>query len=294
MSRRIFPFLCLFAAVLGAALARPAEAKPTPTPTATPKRLHFSLPKPSVNPSATPSTSHAGLGRGLRLGADRPSPTPSATSRPIQKSSTPAVHKHATAAPAKSPTATPARSPTPAPATSPKSDRPTTSASPPPEQTSPASSLTPEPSATASVVSDTAPVPAPSASETPPVVRASPKLELTLTKFEPPHGSPGDPDYRTARLSYRFNIPESKRIEFPVITFSVESNSGKLFQRRFELPGSAFVEPGDTTEHTVALDPTPRGDWADAYSKSDQAKFSWSIEGKSNGAAEMPLHKAWP
>lgn len=124
-------------------------------------------------------------------------------------------------------------------------------------------------------------------------MRTTSSIELTLTKFEPPHGSPNDPDYRSARLSYRINVP--RKIEFPVINFLVESASGKLFQRRFELPkGSASVEPGDTTERTVALDPATRDDWADAYARSDQAKFSWSIDGKSNGEVEKPVKKAWP
>jgi hypothetical protein len=96
-------------------------------------------------------------------------------------------------------------------------------------------------------------------------------------------------------LSYRLNVPGPNKIEFPVITFAVESSAGKLFSRRFALPsGSAFIEAGDTTERTVALDPAPRSDWADAYGKSEQAKFTWSIEGKSSGEIEMPVRKAWP
>jgi hypothetical protein len=118
---------------------------------------------------------------------------------------------------------------------------------------------------------------------------------VTLTKFEPPHGSPGDVDYRSARLSYRLSVPGSGKLEFPTINFTVESASGKLFARRFALPqGSAFIEPGDTTERTVALDAAPRDDWADAYAKAERAKFTWSIEGKSSGEIEMPVRKAWP
>ena len=84
-------------------------------------------------------------------------------------------------------------------------------------------------------------------------------------------------------------------MEYPVIDFSVESDAGKIFHRRFELPsGSAFIEPGDTTEHTVALDPELRDDWAAAYRKSGQAKFGWSIEGHGGGEIEKPLTKAWP
>jgi hypothetical protein len=114
-----------------------------------------------------------------------------------------------------------------------------------------------------------------------------------LTKFEPPHGSPGDRDYRTAQLSYRINVP--KRMEYPTINFTVETASGKLFERVVRLPGgSAFVEPSDNTEHTSALDPVERDDWADAYAKSDRAKFNWSIEGQSSGGIEKPLKKPWP
>lgn len=84
-------------------------------------------------------------------------------------------------------------------------------------------------------------------------------------------------------------------MEYPTINFTVETSSGKLFERTFILPaGSAFVEPGDTTEHTVALDPVSRDDWAGAYAKSDKATFNWSIEGQANGHREMPVKKAWP
>jgi len=84
-------------------------------------------------------------------------------------------------------------------------------------------------------------------------------------------------------------------MEFPTINFTVETSSGKLFERLFTLPaGSAFIEPGDNTEHTVALDPVPRDDWADAYAKTDHATFNWSIEGQSSGRSEMPVKKPWP
>ena len=84
-------------------------------------------------------------------------------------------------------------------------------------------------------------------------------------------------------------------MEFPVINFTAESASGKLLQRRFELPkGSGSLEPGDTIERTVALDPAPRDDWADAYRKSDQATFTWSVEGQSSGDVQKPVNKAWP
>ncbi|GEM_PF-1650654 len=118
-------------------------------------------------------------------------------------------------------------------------------------------------------------------------------MELTLTKFEPPHGKPGDPDYRSARLSYRINVPS--KMEFPTIKFAVESPAGNLFERRFSLPaGSAFIEPGDTTEHTVALDAGSIDNWADAYGKIDNAKFTWSIEGQGSGEIEKPVKKSWP
>ena len=82
-------------------------------------------------------------------------------------------------------------------------------------------------------------------------------------------------------------------MEFPTINFTVETSSGKLFERVFTLPAdSAFIEPGDNTEHTVALDPVPRDDWADAYAKTDRATFNWSIEGESSGGIEKPLKKA--
>jgi hypothetical protein len=84
-------------------------------------------------------------------------------------------------------------------------------------------------------------------------------------------------------------------VEFPTINFTVETSSGKLFERIFTLPaGSAFIEPGDNSEHTVALDPVPRDDWADAYAKTDRATFNWSIEGQSSGRSEMPVKKPWP
>ncbi len=84
-------------------------------------------------------------------------------------------------------------------------------------------------------------------------------------------------------------------MEFPTINFTVETLSGKLFERIFILPaGSAFIEPGDNTEHTVALDPVPRDDWADAYAKTGKATFNWSIEGQSSGHSEMPVNKSWP
>jgi 3-phenylpropionate/cinnamic acid dioxygenase small subunit len=84
-------------------------------------------------------------------------------------------------------------------------------------------------------------------------------------------------------------------MEFPTITFTVETSSGTLFERVFRLPaGSAFIEPEDNTEHTVALDPAPRDDWNDVYAKTDQATFNWSIEGESSSGIEKPVKKSWP
>jgi hypothetical protein len=125
-----------------------------------------------------------------------------------------------------------------------------------------------------------------------PVARPT-KIELTLTKFEPPHGSRGDRDYRRAQLSYRINVPN--RMEYPTINFTVETSSGKLFERVVRFPaGSTFIEPGDDTEHTVALDPVERDDWAEAYAKTDRAMFNWSIEGESSGGVEKSVRKPWP
>ena len=84
-------------------------------------------------------------------------------------------------------------------------------------------------------------------------------------------------------------------MEYPVINFTVETPSAKIFERVFRLPaGSAFVEPGDNTEHTIALDSVPRDDWADAYAKTENATFSWSIEAESSGGIEKPVKKPWP
>lgn len=251
-------------AILAAALAIDGRAASSPTPSPTPKKSFLRI-KPNVNPSATPSKAGSALGRGAHVGAERPSPTatPKATPRP-KHSSKPS------ASPAKSspsPTPKPARSTTPKPSPSPakeKSPAPKSSAPPPPEES---------PSAT--------PSPAPA------------KLELTLTKYEPPHGAPGDADYRSARLSYRLNVPS--KMEFPAIDFAVESSNGKILQRHFALPkGSASIEPNDNTERTVDLDPEPRDDWTEAFRKSDKAKFTWSIEDQASGAVEKPINKTWP
>lgn len=107
-------------------------------------------------------------------------------------------------------------------------------------------------------------------------------------------GLPGQPDYRSARLSYRINVGGPGKVEFPVIDFSVESPAGKIFQRHFELPGRDFLEPGPGIDRTVSLDQVSGDDWAGIYQKTDQAKFSWSIKGQSNGEVEKPVHKAWP
>ena len=84
-------------------------------------------------------------------------------------------------------------------------------------------------------------------------------------------------------------------MEYPTINFTVETASGKLFERLVRLPGgSAFVEPDDNTEHTVALDPAERDDWAEAYAKTDRATFNWSIEGESSGRIEKSVKNPWP
>ncbi|MEP6603586.1 MAG: hypothetical protein ABJB69_06540 [Spartobacteria bacterium] len=119
-------------------------------------------------------------------------------------------------------------------------------------------------------------------------------VEITLTKFEPMQGSPGDADYRNARLSYRITAGSAK-INFPVITFSVESSAHKLFERRFAPPaGTAPLEAGESIDRMVSLDPASDADWSAAYDKIDKAKFSWSIDGQPSGGVEKPVHKAWP
>ncbi len=285
MSRRIFSLKS--ALMLGLALS--LNAAPTPTPTPTPKRSFFSAFKPRVNPSATPARTGAAVGRGSHLGMDRsaqtPVPRPTPKSSPKPRSSSSAAHKSPTPTPSKAATfATPSSTPTPQSTPSPQKEI-SSEEELPPISVAQAESVSPTPT------SSPTPTPSPTASTTP--VSRPTKTELTLTKFEPAHGSPGDRDYRSARLSYRINVPN--RMEFPTINFTVETSSGKLFERLFTLPaGSAFIEPGDNTERTVALDPVPRDDWADAYAKTDRATFNWSIEGQSSGSSEMPVKKAWP
>lgn len=107
-------------------------------------------------------------------------------------------------------------------------------------------------------------------------------------------GEPGQPDYSNARLSYTITASGSKDINFPTINFSVES-SQKLFERRFAPPaGTAPLQPGQSIDRMVSLDPSPEADWSDAYGKTEKAKFRWSVEGQSGGEVEMPVHKAWP
>src|SRR5215471_20845647 len=257
-----------FSTALVLGLAGSLHAAPTPTPTPTPKPSFLSGFKARANPSATPLKTRVAVGRGTHLGVDRSAQTPTPRPTPKRKPSAPTERKSPTA------TATPtkaAASPTPIPTPSPQKETP------------------PLPSPTSSVSTATA-SPSPTPAET-----AMPTLTSTPvpTQFEPSHGSPGDRDYRSAQLSYRINVP--KRMEYPTINFTVETSSGKLFERVVRLPGSsAFVEPGDNTEHTSALDPVPRDDWADAYAKTDRAMFNWSIEGESSGGIEKPVKKAWP
>jgi len=285
MCRRIFSLKSVL--LLGLALS--LNAAPTPTPTPTPKKKSF-FPPFKVNRSATPSSVGGAANRGAHMGVDRsaqtppprPTPTPKPKSTPsgARKSPTPTLSKAATSATPRS-TPSPQKEISPAAQPSPTSSPAANKTVPPTPTTTPSSSPSPTPTAS----------PSPTAS-VPPVSRPT-KTELTLTKFEPPHGTPGDRDYRSARLSYRINVPN--RVEFPTINFTVETSSGKLFERIFTLPaGSAFIEPGDNSEHTVALDPVPRDDWADAYAKTDRATFNWSIEGQSSGRSEMPVKKPWP
>jgi hypothetical protein len=266
------------------------NAAPTPTPTPTPKRSFFSAFKPRVNPSATPSRLGNAAKRGSHMGVDRseqtPVPRPTPTAAPKLKSSPPGARNSPTPAPSKAEkSATPSGTPSPQKETSPVA------------RSSSVGSGSVKPTPTPSPTATPTPSPSPTASASPtatvsPVSRPT-KIELTFTKFEPPHGSFGDRDYRSARLSYRINVPN--RMEFPTINFTVETSSGQLFERLFTLPaGSAFIDPGDNTEHTVALDPVPRDDWADAYAKADKATFNWSIEGQSSGHSEMPVKKSWP
>jgi hypothetical protein len=307
MSRTIF---CPISIVI-IGLAFSLKAAPTPTPTPKPSFFRTRV----YRPASTPSSGSAAVGRGTHLGVDRsaqtPTPKPTATSK--SKSSRPAARKSPTpsATPskaAKSPTpavtATPHATPSPQKEISPEEvlsptpSTPVESVSPTPTPTpSPAATSTPKPTptATATPTPTAKPTSTPKASASPtssPVSRPT-KMELTLTKFEPPHGSHGGPDYRSAQLSYRINAPN--RMEYPTIEFTVETTSGKLFERVARLPaGSAFVEPGDDTEHTVALDPVERDDWADAYAKTDRAMFKWSIVGGASGEVENSVKKSWP
>jgi len=284
MTRKIF-WLTL---VLGIGLALSLNAAPTPTPTSTPKKPFF--PPFKVSRSATPARTGSVANRGAHLGVDRsaqnPAPKPTPTPKPKSKSSPSGARKSPTPTPSKS-----AQSATPSSTLSPQKEiSPAAPPSPTPSAASESVAPSPTPSPTATTTVTVITTAKPTASISP--ASRSTKIELTLTKFEPAHGSPGERDYRSARLSYRINVPN--RMEFPTINFSVETSSGKLFERVFTLPaGSAFVEPGDNTEHTVALDAVARDDWADAYAKTDKATFNWSIEGQASGHSEMPVKKPW-
>ena len=302
MSGRIIASLSVL--LCGLALSLTVAATPTPTPT--PKKSFFSNFKPRVNPSATAPRTGAAVGRGAHLGIDRSAqtPTPKPTSAPKSRSSAsarkspkPSATSFKTAkSPSPSTTATPQSTSSPKKETSPEEQLPRI-------LSTPAESISPSPTSAPTATATTTPKPTPSvtATATPtPTATASvsprprpTKVELTLTKFQPQHGSPGDRDYRAAQLSYRINVPN--RMEYPTINFTVETSSGKLFERMFQLPsGSAFVEPDENIEHTVALDPVARDDWRDAYAKTDRATFSWSIEGQSSGSTEKSVKKPWP
>ncbi len=106
-------------------------------------------------------------------------------------------------------------------------------------------------------------------------------------------GSPGEANYRNARLSYRITAGSTK-LNFPAINFSVESGSQKFLERHFTPPpGTDALEPGQSVERTISLDPAPAADAA-AHAKIDKVKFTWSIDAQSSGAVEMPLNKSWP
>jgi hypothetical protein len=124
--------------------------------------------------------------------------------------------------------------------------------------------------------------------------KESSSIDITLTKFQPMKGEPGQSDYSNARLSYRITAAGSKNLNFPTINFSVGA-SPKLFERRFAPPAdTAPLQPGQSVDRTVSLDPTAEAEWSAAYAKTDKAKFSWSVEGQSGGEVEMPVHKPWP
>jgi hypothetical protein len=148
--------------------------------------------------------------------------------------------------------------------------------------------------------------------QAPPANLDSTSIEITFTKFQPMTGTPGQEGYIKPKLSYRITASGSKSVDFPVINFSVESApfsdsqsvtsggaathpSQKLFQREFAPPGGTpRLDPGKPVDFFVSLDPVSDVNWWLAYDKTDKAKFRWSIEGKSDGAVDMPVHSAWP
>lgn len=119
---------------------------------------------------------------------------------------------------------------------------------------------------------------------------------MKLVKFEPASGdSPDAAGFRAPQLTYRITTAEAHKMPFPSIDFGVETDSGKLFSRHFELPaGTAFVEPGEGIDRTVSLDPSFGENWGDLYKKSELAKFTWSIADEENGEVQKPVHKPWP
>lgn len=296
MSRKIL--LPILVILLASGLS--VEATPTPSPTPKAQKSFLSALKPRVNPSATVPRTNAAVGRGAHLSVDRSAQTPTPTPRPTAKvktKSSASAHKSPTpsktplkapASPVPTITATPRSTPSEVEHASPKEELP----SPSPTQSEIVSPTpTPVPSPTATATSKPAATATPTPTPTP--IHRPTKIELTLTKFQPPHGLPGDRDYHSAQLSYRINAPN--RMEYPTINFTIESSSGKLFERVFQLAsGTAFVEPDDKTEHRVALDPVARDDWAAAYAKSDRATFTWSIEGQSSGKVEKSVKTPWP
>ena len=93
-------------------------------------------------------------------------------------------------------------SPSPSPAKEDKTKGHSAAAATPAPSTSPASSAAPS-----------VETPPPAESKTTSPGRSS--IDITLTKFEPMQGSPGEPNYRNAQLSYRITASGSAKLDFP-------------------------------------------------------------------------------
>jgi hypothetical protein len=108
-------------------------------------------------------------------------------------------------------------------------------------------------------------------------------------------GTPGEANYRNAQLSFRITAFGKNSFDFPGVNFSVESPTGaKLLERRVAPLGGGQLAPGQPVERTISLDPGIDADWPNAYGKTENANFNWSINGKSSGTIEKPVHKPWP